>query len=179
MDFYWHICQALVTLPMMPDSLATPSLSSTFSLQEQLLKVSRFPSIEGLLLDSRGFFIWNSDAIEGVQTMMHCRQGDYLSALLSPTEDDNRRRRLDWDLALVSKEDYTHTNTHKHKSLLHWKFTDHSNFACECVNHKIALPGRKATNEHRAGRVGVGFMKGKAMKSITATRLWIKASLAT
>ena len=111
MDFYWHICQALVTLPMMPDSLATPSLSSTFSLQEQLLKVSRITSIKDLLLDSRGFFIWNSDAIGGVQTTMHCRQGDYLSALLSPTEDDNRRRRLDWDLALVSKEDYTHTNT--------------------------------------------------------------------
>lgn len=46
------------------------------------------------------------------------------------------------------------------------------------MNHKTVLPETKATNEHRDGRVGVGFRKGKAVKSITATRTWIKASLA-
>jgi len=54
-----------------------------------------------------------------------------------------------------------------------------ADFAGEYVNHKIALPGRKTTNEHRAGRVGTGFLNGKAMKSLTATRVWMKSILAT
>lgn len=78
-----------------------------------------------------------------VQTTMDCRQGDYLSVQLPPTEDDYRKRRLDGDLALLSKDDYTHTNTLTHKSLLHWRFIDRSNFASECVNHKIAPLGEK------------------------------------
>lgn len=146
---------------MMPDSLATPSLSSTFSLQEQLLKVSRFTSIEGLLLDSRGFFIWNSDAIGGVQTTMHCRQEDYLSALFSPTEDDNRRRGLDWDLALVSEEDYTHTNTHKHKSLRTGSSQSTAILLVNVWTTKLPCLGEKPPMNTELVGLGLGLWKAK------------------
>lgn len=109
MDFCRHICQAPVTPPKMPDCLAAPCLPSTFSLQEQLLKVWSFILIQDFLLDTTGSFNWISNVF--VESRPWCTVGRRLfSAQLSPSEDGNRRRRPDWDLALVSKEDTTHTS---------------------------------------------------------------------